>query len=156
MAASINVNQHVLRDRQRRRAAHTIELWIPTVLPPSRDLDTRCPASGHGSGTTGGLGPPVRDSDIRSVQKTRVRVKARMQQRTRVLNRLLPALTTTAADRRRWVHDLLSTAEKTSHGEEFIVDGVVYRRHYTPATTVPWSRCCASQRRKPTSNASSR
>ena len=75
---------------------------------------------------------PVRDSDIRAFKKDRNRVKARMQQRTRVLTGLLPTLTTTAADRKRWAHELLRTAESTPHGEEFTVDDVIYRRHDPP------------------------
>ncbi|MFC9964324.1 tyrosine-type recombinase/integrase [Nocardia ignorata] len=75
---------------------------------------------------------PVRNSDIRAVQKTRNRVKARMQQRTRVLTGLLPALTATALHRKQWGLELLSTAESTAHGEQFTVNDVLYRRHDPP------------------------
>ncbi|TDP27845.1 phage integrase family protein [Nocardia ignorata] len=78
---------------------------------------------------------PVRDSDVRAMSKARNRAKARMQQRTRVLTGLLPSFVSTASERKRWSQQLLGRAESASHGEEFSIDGVVFRRHDPPCTT---------------------
>ncbi|NKY35546.1 phage integrase family protein [Nocardia speluncae] len=77
---------------------------------------------------------PVRAADVRALQKTRNRVKARMQKRTRVLTGLLDQFTTTALDRKRWSAELLQAAKNAAHDEEFTVDGITYRRHDPPLT----------------------
>jgi integrase len=77
---------------------------------------------------------PVRDADVRVHHKHKNRVAARMQQRTRVLTDLLPALTRAATDRRDWSRRLLDKAAKTPHDRAFEVDAVSYRRHDPPLT----------------------
>lgn len=78
---------------------------------------------------------PVRDADVRSSTKVRNRVKARMQQRTRVLTPLLPALTATATRRKDGTARLLRAAENAEHETEFEIDGSCYRRHDPPLGT---------------------
>lgn len=72
---------------------------------------------------------PVRESDLRPFRKAQRQVRARMQQRTRVLTGLLPAFTATALNRRDWAARLLAAATAAGHGEEFTIEGTVYRRH---------------------------
>jgi hypothetical protein len=72
---------------------------------------------------------PVRDNDLRPFSKAQRQVRARMQQRTRVLTGLLPAFTATALGRRDWSARLLEAATAARHQEEFNLDGVAYRSH---------------------------
>jgi hypothetical protein len=73
---------------------------------------------------------PVRDSDLRPFSKAQHQVRARMQQRTRVLTELLPAFTAAALARRDWsAPTLLEAAAAARHQEEFSLDGVTYRSH---------------------------
>lgn len=84
---------------------------------------------------------PVRDSDVRAHAKTRRRVRARMQQRTRVLTPLLPTLVATATARRDWAARLLAAATAAGHGETIEVDGATYRREDPPASHPRNARC---------------
>jgi hypothetical protein len=76
---------------------------------------------------------PVRESECRAVAKARRQVKARMQERTRVLTPLLPKLVATAIARRDWSTRLLQAATTARLGETFSLDGVTYRRLGRPA-----------------------
>ena len=72
---------------------------------------------------------PVRDSDLRPFSKAQRQVRARMQQRTRVLTGLLPTFTATTVARRDWSARLLEAATAALHQEEFRLDKVTYRSH---------------------------
>jgi integrase len=75
---------------------------------------------------------PVRDIDVRAFRKAKRRQQARTQQRTRVLTPLLPTLVATATARKDWSAQLLEAAIRAAHGEELVVDGVIYQKHDPP------------------------
>lgn len=71
---------------------------------------------------------PVGQADIRGyVKETRQR-QARMQQRTRTLIPVLPQLITAAEDQLIQAGRLLAAVRQAAPGEEFVVDGLRYRR----------------------------
>jgi integrase len=75
---------------------------------------------------------PLRRTESRAVSKAKHRVRARMQQRTRMLSPLLPKLLATAGARRAWSRRFLEAAAAVRHDEEFVVDGFTYRRYAPP------------------------
>jgi hypothetical protein len=55
-----------------------------------------------------------------------------MQNRTRALTPLLPALVTEAVRRRDWSARLLAAAQQLGHGQRFVVDGPEFELHQPP------------------------
>lgn len=71
---------------------------------------------------------PVTGRDLIGQNKQHKRARSRMQQRTRELLPILPALVATADRRRRHAHQLMSAADEASAGQDFQADGEVLRR----------------------------
>jgi hypothetical protein len=70
---------------------------------------------------------PISSRDVRARAKARRRTKERMDQRTRTLQPLLPALIATVEQRRDHLAALLTAATAAEAGARLVVDG----RHYT-------------------------
>ncbi len=66
---------------------------------------------------------PINGRDLIGQNKQKHRARARMQQRTRQLAPLLPALVAAAEDQRRHATELLAAARAAAAGESFGVDG---------------------------------
>ena len=71
---------------------------------------------------------PIAGRDLIGQNKQKHRARARMQQRTRELAPLLPALVTAADHQRRHAAQLLAAARLAAVGEQFTVDGETLER----------------------------
>jgi integrase len=74
----------------------------------------------------------------RAAAKDKRRQRARTQARTRTLSPLLPAFVAAGQARRDWGQRLLDTAGRAGDGEQFVVDGVRYRRCRTTGRYDYW------------------
>jgi hypothetical protein len=75
---------------------------------------------------------PVSRQLSRAAAKEKRRQKSEMQDRTRMLTPLLPALIAAANDQRRRTETFLERAETSAHGAEFEVDGHTFVRDSPP------------------------
>lgn len=75
---------------------------------------------------------PVSRYESKSASKAKRRQQSRMQNRTRALTPLLPALVAESVRRRDWSARLLAAAQQTSHEQRFIVDGSEFELHQPP------------------------
>jgi hypothetical protein len=75
---------------------------------------------------------PVSRHESKNASKAKRRQQARMQNRTRALTPLLPALVAEAVRRRDWSARLITAAQQASHGQQFVVDGSTFELHQPP------------------------
>ncbi|AFM20303.1 site-specific recombinase XerD (plasmid) [Mycolicibacterium chubuense NBB4] len=75
---------------------------------------------------------PVPRSLSRAAAKEKRRQKATMQDRTRMLTPLLPALISTVAAQKDRTTTFLQAALACAHDEQFVVEGVTFLRHSPP------------------------
>ena len=79
---------------------------------------------------------PISGRDLVGQNKQKHRARARMQQRTRELAPLIPALAGSADRQRRHAAELLAAGRAACHGETFTVDGETLTRVVPPADPV--------------------
>ncbi|MDR7381184.1 tyrosine-type recombinase/integrase [Promicromonospora iranensis] len=75
---------------------------------------------------------PVSRHESRNASKAKRRQQSRMQNRTRALTPLLPALVAEAVRRRDWAARLLTAGQEAGHGQRFVVDGSEFELHHPP------------------------
>lgn len=99
---------------------------------------------------------PVARAESRHASKARRRQRSRMQDRTRALTPLLPALIAAAERRRDWFARLLTAAEAAGDQEQFAADGMVLQRCERPPRSAyeehaqVWARVVTSDPNAPT------
>jgi integrase len=72
---------------------------------------------------------PVSRHESKNASKAKRHQQSRMQNRTRALTPLLPALLAEAVRRRDWSARLLTAAQHAGHGQRFVVDGSEFELH---------------------------
>lgn len=75
---------------------------------------------------------PVSRHESKNASKAKRRQQSRMQNRTRALTPLLPALVAEAVRRREWSARLLTAGQEAGHGQRFVVDGSEFELHQPP------------------------
>ena len=75
---------------------------------------------------------PVSRHESKNASKAKRRQQSRMQNRTRALTPLLPALVAEAVRRQDWSARLLAAAQQATHGQRFVVDGSEFELHQPP------------------------
>lgn len=75
---------------------------------------------------------PVSRHESKNASKAKRHQQSRMQNRTRALTPLLPALIAEAVRRRDWSTRLLTGAQQATHGQRFAVDGSEFELHQPP------------------------
>jgi hypothetical protein len=75
---------------------------------------------------------PVSRHESKNASKAKRHQQSRMQNRTRALTLLLPALIAEAVRRRDWSTRLLTGAQQATHGQRFAVDGSEFELHQPP------------------------